>query len=57
MVRLGTTIDDVAHAIMKSGALGAVVCDEQGKSIGYIDIHSCIRAMTIPAKSDKNRVA
>jgi len=54
MVRLGTTIDDVAHTIMKAGALGAQVCDEQGKSIGYIDIHNCIRAMTTPAKADEN---
>jgi len=52
LVRLGTTIDDVAQAIMKSGALGALVCDEQGKPIGYIDIHSCIRAMTTPEKVD-----
>jgi len=56
-VRIGTTIDDVAHKIMKSGALGAVVCDEQGKSIGYCSIHNCIRAMTTPAKADENTAA
>jgi len=57
MVRLGTTIDDVAHTIMKSGALGATVCDAQGKSVGYIDIHNCIRAMTTPAKAEENAAA
>jgi len=57
MVRLGTMIDEVAHNIMKSGALGALVCDAQGKSVGYIDIHNCIRAMTTPAKADETIAA
>jgi len=53
-VRSGATLDEVAHIIMKSAALGAIICDEQGKSIGYIGIHQCIHAMTTPAQSDNN---